>query len=120
LLPSTFLEPFCGVHVEAMLCGTPVISSDWGAFAEYNLHGYTGFRCQTFDQFVRAIRNIDQIDPSFCNSWASKNFSFDRVATMYDEYFDNVMEVYTGRGWYSTYKKDLNLNFRKNHYPKEI
>jgi glycosyltransferase involved in cell wall biosynthesis len=120
LLPSTFLEPFCGVHVEAMLCGTPVISSDWGAFAEYNLHGYTGFRCQTFDQFVRAIRNIDQIDPSFCNSWASKNFSIDRVATMYDEYFDNVMEVYTGRGWYSTYKKDLNLNFRKNHYPKEI
>jgi glycosyltransferase involved in cell wall biosynthesis len=113
LLPSTFLEPFCGVHVEAMLCGTPVISSDWGAFAEYNLHGYTGFRCNTFDQFVRAIRSIDQIDPSFCNSWAVKNFSIDRVATMYDEYFDNVMEVYTGRGWYSTYKKDKNLNFRK-------
>ena len=113
LTPSTFLEPFCGVHVEAMLSGTPVVSSDWGAFSEYNLHGYTGYRCQTFEQFCWAIKNIDRIDPLYCSEWARKNFSLERVAGMYDEYFNSVHNVFAGGGWYEPNQNRIDLDMRK-------
>lgn len=110
LAPSTFLEPFCGTQIEAMLSGTPVISSDWGAFAEYNPHGQTGFRCKTFEHFMWAARNIDKIDSEACRKWALK-FSLGNVAPMYDEYFQSVANSRVGAGWYTTNPGRLNLDF---------
>ena len=88
---STFAEPFCGVHVEAMMSGTPVITADWGAFTECNVHGLTGFRCRTLDQMVEAGRRIHEIDPCVCRKWAMENYSNDRVAEMYEAFFDGKM-----------------------------
>jgi glycosyltransferase involved in cell wall biosynthesis len=88
---STFAEPFCGVHVEALMSGTPVITADWGAFTEINMHGVTGFRCRTLDQMVEAGRRIHEIDPLKCRTWAVDNFSTDRVAEMYEAFFEGKM-----------------------------
>jgi glycosyltransferase involved in cell wall biosynthesis len=89
---STFAEPFCGVHVEALMSGTPVITADWGAFTEINMHGVTGFRCRTLDQMVEAGRRIHEIDPMVCRKWAMDNFSNDRVAEMYEAFFEGKMK----------------------------
>ena len=113
---STFLEPFCGVQIESMMSGTPVISTDFGAFAEYNLHGQTGYRCRTFEQFTWAVDNIEQIKPRKCRDWAYKNFRLDRVAEMYDEYFYGVMNIYTGKGFYQENRARTHLDWLEKDY----
>lgn len=96
---SRYAEPFAGVQVEAWLSGTPVISPDYAAFAELNQHGRTGFRCRTFQDFVRAIHNAGQILPQDCRAHGLK-FSLEAIAPEYERYFQDVLNVYTGAGWY--------------------
>lgn len=100
LCPSTFLEPFCGVQVESFLSGTPVISSDRGAFAEYNIHGKTGFRCRTMEHFRWAAENVkDKINPFDCRMHGF-NFSLENIAPFFNEYFKSILDLRTGKGWY--------------------
>ena len=97
--PSMYLEPFLGVHIEAGFCGTPVITTNWGAPVEYCKHGVTGFRCQTGAQFVHALEHIDEILPEKCRIWAYNNFSMEKVSNTYHEYFEVIYRNINGFFW---------------------
>lgn len=99
LVPTKYLEPFGGVNVEAQLCGTPAITSDFGAFPETVNHGETGYRCRTLEQWVWAIQNAHTLDRKKIATRARTNYSMKQVGSMYQEYFDMLYTLWD-KGWY--------------------
>lgn len=99
-VPTQYIEPFGGVAVEAQLCGTPVITTDWGAFPETVLDGVSGFRCHILKDFVEATKNIDKIDPKKCREWAESKFSLAVGQRLYAQYFQRLSNLW-GKGWYT-------------------
>lgn len=117
-LLSQYVEPFGGVTIEAMLSGTPVITSDWGVFPETVPHGLVGYRCRTFADILWAVQNIGTIRSENCRGWAEGNYSMERVALMYDKFFRDVLNVYTGKGWYELPKVQSDLSWLEKYYPR--
>ena len=52
LFPIRWPEPFGLVMVEAMACGTPVVTTNWGAAPEIVADGVTGFRRDSADDLA--------------------------------------------------------------------
>lgn len=114
IIPSLYFEPFGLVAVEALLSGTPVITTDWGSFPEIIPQGEVGYRCRTMDDFLWAARNIDKIDPKRCREYAVANFSMDRVAKAYQEYFTRVQDRYEN-GWYQEHPGRTELDWLRRY-----
>jgi glycosyltransferase involved in cell wall biosynthesis len=113
IAPSRFLEPFCGVSVEAQLCGTPVISSDYGAFVENIEQFKTGVRCRTLSDFCYGVQMAldKRFDRQYIHNRAITLFDMYNVAKKYKYAFDSIMDIFNGtNGWYSPDTHIDNLN----------
>ena len=86
-----YVEPFGNMVIESNLCGTPVITTDWGAFPEIVLEGETGYRIRDFKSLCQAIDNVDNISPFECREWGS-NFSDEIIHAKHYQYLQKVIQ----------------------------
>jgi glycosyltransferase involved in cell wall biosynthesis len=57
IIPTRYWEPFGGVCAESLLCGTPVIASDFGVFPEHVQEG-DGILCGTLGEFASGVQMV--------------------------------------------------------------
>lgn len=109
IIASQYIEPFGGVAVEAMMSGTPVITSDTGAFSEWVIPGRNGYRCRSLGQYVWAINQLHFFGATErvrIRRFAETNFSTDAVVPKFVEFFESIEAVRLGAGWYEPHKSD--------------
>lgn len=104
-VPTTYLEAFGGVNVEAQMCGTPVITTNFGVFPETVAQGVTGFRCDTLADFVAAARQVGDLDNGRIHQLAQR-YSMEHVMLEYQKWFDDLYQLYLSathpgeKGWH--------------------
>jgi glycosyltransferase involved in cell wall biosynthesis len=103
LVPTLYAEPFGGVAVEAMMCGTPVITTDWGAFAETVRPGIDGWRCRTLGEFVWAVDATSYLDRSAIAERARATYSMEAIGPQYERYFERLA-LLKDQGWFADWE----------------
>lgn len=98
ICPTIYIEPYGCISPEAQMCGTPVISTNFGGFTETVEQGRTGFRCNMLGEFVSAIRNVDRLDRSYIRERAIRLYSMETATKSYASYFKRLQTLWTD-GW---------------------
>lgn len=91
LTPVQWEEPFGLTTIEAMACGTPVISLRRGAASELIVDGKTGFVVQSIAEMVQAVQKLDTIDRNDCREHVKQHFSVETMVDGYEKVFDQLI-----------------------------
>ncbi len=83
LNPINWPEPFGLVMIEAMACGTPVLTRPVGSTAEIMQEGVTGFSRSNIHELARLIENVKTLDRAAIRRYASEHFSIERMTREY-------------------------------------
>lgn len=94
LNPINWEEPFGMVIIEAMACGTPVISFNRGAAKEIIKNNKTGFIVKDETQMLKAISKLGRINRRNCRKHVEEHFSLEAAALKYLKLYQKETERY--------------------------
>ena len=101
LFPTKWVEAFGLVMIEALACGTPIISSTMGSCTEI-VEPLVGIQCQDFKEFCEAVDNIRWIQPEACRRIVEEKYSLDAAWPKYEKYFKMILRHRSSpNGWYT-------------------
>ncbi|HWQ26374.1 MAG TPA: glycosyltransferase family 4 protein [Chlorobaculum sp.] len=89
-------EPFGLVMIEALACGTPVIVRRCGSSPEVVTHGVSGFVCDSKQDFIRAILNIDKISRAACRREFENRFTLGHMTDNYENLYYKILAESSG------------------------
>jgi glycosyltransferase involved in cell wall biosynthesis len=82
IYPTNWDEPCAGAPLEALACGTPVISSGNGCMPELVRAG-TGVVCETYADLLKAVDQLSALKTADCRKSVETFFSVSRMAQDY-------------------------------------
>ena len=91
------------VTLESFACDTPVIALNSGALSEVIEHGETGFIVEKSESetvmvegLVRALQDIDKINPDDCRLAYENQFSLENMAKQHKGLYEKVINQSRG------------------------
>jgi glycosyltransferase involved in cell wall biosynthesis len=97
LNPIAWDEPFGMVMIEALACGTPVVTLDAGAAPEIVVDGVTGFVAHDEAGLVAALGSVRSLDRKACRAAVEGHFSVDRMVAEHVAFYDAVIAAHPAR-----------------------
>jgi glycosyltransferase involved in cell wall biosynthesis len=94
----SFDEPFGFSVVEAMACGTPVITHPRGSMSEIVREGENGFLVGSLDAAVDAVRASAGMDRRAVRASVERRFDSNRMVDDYLALYHQVIELHKARG----------------------
>jgi glycosyltransferase involved in cell wall biosynthesis len=91
LNPIRWPEPFGLVMVEALACGTPVLTFPEGAAPEIVEDGKTGFLCLDESDMADRISQVDQLDRAACRRAVEDYFNTTRMVDEHLDLFEDLL-----------------------------
>lgn len=95
-VPTLYYEPFGGVSIESMLCGTPVVTTDFGVFPETIVPGVSGYRANNFSDFVNMTMEAMKLDRKVVRKFADSRYSMEVVNESFEEWWRVLYKTYIG------------------------
>ncbi|MBU1121209.1 MAG: glycosyltransferase family 4 protein [Candidatus Omnitrophota bacterium] len=91
LFPIDWEEPFGLIMLEALACGTPVVAFNRGSVPEIIVNGKIGFGVDSFEEFLKAIIAVENLDPWECRTYVEEFFSVEKMTDQYELLYKKLM-----------------------------
>jgi glycosyltransferase involved in cell wall biosynthesis len=91
LYPLQSSEPFGLVVAEAMMCGTPVVTTRLGAVSELVDDGVTGYLAASPEEFIQQLPQSFSLDRHRIRRLAESRFTARRMAEQYASLYERVL-----------------------------
>jgi glycosyltransferase involved in cell wall biosynthesis len=92
LFPILWPEPFGLAMIEAMACGTPVLTRRCGSTPEIVDDPRVGIVSDDDEGLVDALARLDEFDRDACREHAERRFSVERMAADYEAIYRRLCE----------------------------